>query len=987
MFGNFNSVGAAEYRLDDSYVNVLFYNDGGALKARVYDGDRSPELDFVLPAIVASLPAGSVQYEVQAVQFNSFLIVTVYNAGIFALFPTATDLTAWSFRELGKELSPVPGTLRFAAQVTGDLIVYQYITPPPNSGTDCKPAYGNSQSEAIKVRVPMGAPYFLVGDSGSNGVNLQSTNIVKQFEPESESATASDNSSHLQSGTTQRSIGTKYHIQKRGWFYKTLVKSQYTDIHGQKITYYHETSVDFFVPDNDYAPPFIARSTAGVAPFFNLWATKPVPPLLDNNSYTGKVVPLTAGEDFRTLPDIGQTNTFGGDGATHMGYVHFIEKYRKYFHDAITWDTNSGGNPGNADPFRFTAILLGFVPSHDFIPGSPVPDQLNWFFYQYPYKLSVPASELLNAPMTVFNWADFSGLPADAVTIEIYRTAHTDSDQFAPNVYGLAGSIDNPNGGATTSFTDSVADFDLDWNGRADSQVGFVEGEFSGKTIRVYNNNIRIGDTVTSLVIRKPTSLVQAFAFDGGDITVLLTKANLIGAAYDGLPPVAFGYQYVDNNGYVSEITTFPVDVTGAADATVGVAMTFPHGYNDTIKKIYVFEGHVVLGVREWRRCASVDPQDGHLIYPGNLIWAGLSPITAADRITSKDRGACIWSEESDMFFWPPENFELEHEFSPVTHIDNAVGPALVLTDMSQVQTTFGQDNRWEEIHDKIGSIGRQCALKVGRPVFYLSSGGLMMTEGYGVRPFPASANEVVREYLMEDIAGQHSLANARRASLGWLGRRNELWLRIPSSVDLGGTLPAITIVYQFFLDYGTYSPQDAQNYSFDIIPNDPGTPVFFISSARGRLFALFDDPVNSAMKFVDCDDKSAWASDGYLTLPLSLQAADLKKELLGISIMYDRDCNMDIATGMRRTDGVENDLTHGLLDPACTITTIPQPAAKFRQPFYQPIDESEIRNIEDRLPLVRIHTSPNLAGTHVCSIQSFAVKLALEGTTDVTRT
>lgn len=972
--------GAAEYRLDDQYVNVLFYDHFSELRVTVFDGDRSPELQYTFPIVpIDSRPPEG--YQVQAVQFNTFLILTVYNVGVFAIFPTAADLTAWNYRELGKIESPAPNSLSYAAEVTGDLIVYQCLTSPSFVATG---AFADGEKEPIKIRIAMGAQYSRVGDSGAHGVNLQATNLVKQFEPESESSGASDASPHLQSGTSQRALGTKWHLQKRGWFYKFLVKSQYTDIRGQKITYYHEPSVDIFVPDNDYAPPFVLRS--GATPAVPPWGgaithTVNLGSLPDEvEAWDNTLLPAgeTGNVDLRTMPDIGATSPF--DGAV---YLKFIKAFKNYFHDNSANGKTSRG-VHTQPPYLFTSIALGYQTSA-FPTGSIAPTQVIW--NTYPYKISVPVSELLGAPQTVFRWSDFSELPPDAIEIEIYRTAHTDSDQYAPNVYGLAGTLASPGSGSASSFTDATADWDLDFNGRVSSQVGYLQDEFSGKTIRVYSNNIRLGDTVTALTIRKPSKLVQAFAFDGGDLVVLLTKTSLTGAAFDGLPAVAFGYQYVDTNGYVSDIRTFPVDVTGAADATVGVAMTFPHGYNDTIKNIYVFEGHVVAGAREWRRCATVDPQDGHLIYPGNLIWTGLPLITAGDRVVSKDRGACIWTEESDMAFWPPENFELEHEFAPVTHIDNTVGPSLVLTDMSQVQTTFGEDNRWEEVHDKIGSIGRQCALKVGRPVFYLSSGGLMMTEGYGIRPFPGQTQEVIRKYLLEEIAGVPSLANARRASLGWLGRRNELWLHIPSSADLGGLLPAVTIVYQFFLDYGSYSPKDAQNYSFDIIPDGPGTPVFFISSARGRLFAYFDDPANTRTLFVDCDDSSPWNSDAYLTLPLSLQSPDLKKELLKVSMMHDRDCNMDFATGQRRTDGIDDDLVHGLLDPLCAINTIPQPAAKFLQPFSQPIDESDVRNIKDRLPLVRFHTWPNAAGAHICRIQSFAVELAVEGTTDAART
>src|SRR5581483_9109414 len=56
---------------------------------------------------------------------------------------------------------------------------------------------------------------------------------------------------------------------------------------------------------------------------------------------------------------------------------------------------------------------------------------------------------------------------------------------------------------------------------------------------------------------------------------------------------------------------------------------------------------------------------------------------------------------------------------------------------------------------------------------------------GSGVVPFPAQIQTAVRKYLDEYIPGLGRHANAKRASLGMLAHRYELWLYFPSSVDL----------------------------------------------------------------------------------------------------------------------------------------------------------------------------------------------------------
>lgn len=997
-------VGAAEYQFDETYIRILFFEDSDGLKARAFDGAG---IDVTIGTIAPALGSG-LHYEVDAVQFNTYMILTVYNVGVFAIFPTVSDLTGWAFLELEKTESPTPNALSYAAQVTGDLILYQYITPPPNGGTDCKglydltpPATGvgsaAAATEPIKLRIPMAAPYFRVGDSGADGVNLQSTNLVKQFEPESVSANYSDANVELETNTPPfRALGTKYHIQKRGWFYKFIIRSEFTDVRGQKHSYYQAPSVDIFVPDNDYAPPFVCRSTGGIAPYFQINHTIMLSSF--DFAFDDKLIP-EAGEDLRTLPDFGTTNPFSAGI-----YENFIKQVKNYFHDNVAIHTPDK-TPVTQDPYYFLAVVLGYN-----FPNTASNPPGEAFWYIYPYKTSVPISELLGAPQTVFNWSDFT-LPAEtpgdsfphAVEIEIYRTAHTDNPLYAPNIYGYAGSLTKPSDASPiSSFTDSTADWNLDFNRRTDSEVGFLEGESSGKVIRVYNNNIRLGDTVTHLKIRKPSKLVQAFAFD----PVVGITGGFLKTDLNGLPNVAFAYQYVDNNGYVSELTTFPIDTSGAALDYVSIAFTFPHGYNDTINKIYLFEGRMVSGVRVWKRARgddnslTIDPKDGHFIYNGYIFWDLMPEATPASDIISKDRGACTWSEGADMFLFPPVNFELEHEFAPVTHIASVVGPALILMNRAVVQTTFGVDNRWEEIHDRVGCISRQAAIRVGKVEFFLSSSGLMLAEGYSIRPFPASLQRTIREYLAEEITGQQPLANASRASVGWDDNRHELWLHFPSSVDLGGVMPAANFVYRMFLDYGDYTGKYAQNYLFDLVFPDPddlgatvtdgGVPAYFISSASGKLYALIYEIVDSVtrMTLIDCDSATEqWGGDAYLTLPFALGRPSKKKALSELAMFYDRKCYLDYATGMRRTDGVEDDLVNGLLKPACTITEVPQESDHYRQNFSEPIESMLTEDIEDYTPLVRLHTKPDSDGDHFMSIQSISMRLNVEEDANVADT
>lgn len=989
---NYYPVGACEYEFDSTYINVLFYESGGSLYAKAFDGDT---IEVTIGPIANTIPFSAAHFEVQAVQNNTYLILTVYGVGIFAIFPNGThpnELTSWDFIELGKLLTPTPKAYTFADKTTGDLILYQYITPPANGGTDCKGQFADGANEPIKIRVPVGAPYTLIS---GNMVLQTAANLLKDFESESVDP-ANDGDKHF---VLRNTVGP-VHLQKRGWFYKFLMQFTITDVRGQTFTYYHEASVDIFVPDMNYAPPFLANHEStdrqlskldAIGDVFTVWSDK----LYRDDSIDMKIYPS------------GEVIASGGT-VTDPDWLSFQKKWKAYFHDDKLIDSpdDAGNYHGSdtMDPFWFASRVLGMSSW----TGGNVHNAPASFFYIYPYKLSVAASELFGAPQTLFKWSDFD-LPAvptgiKITAIEIYRTAHIDNPEYAPNVYGLAGTLNAPEAPETdSSFTDATADWNLDLNGRTSSEEGYLQGECSGKTIRVYNNNIRIGDTVTELNIRTPSILVQAFAFDyandsGTAGSGLIAKAQLTDDAGDGLPTIAFGYQYADNANHFSDIRDFPVDVESGLPSDVGVAFTFPHGYNDTITNIYLFEGHYSGGVRTWRRIGIIDVTNGHFIYQGlsGTDWANKPEMTATAPDISKDRGACIWSEGADMFLWPQENFELEHEFAPVTHIDCVVGPALIHTTRSCVHTTFGIDSRWEEIHDRLGCISRMAAIRVGKVEFFLSAAGLYIAEGYSVRPFPAMVQQEIRKYTSEVIPGQQPLANASRASLGWLGNRNELWLHFPGSNDLGGILPPATFIYRLYFDYGDYTARFTENYLFDIIPpqievTDLGVPVYFISSANGKLYALFyrktlHPTVVQTMVFIDCDADTDWPGDAYLTASFALGRPSEKKILSDFSMFYDRNCNMEYATGMRRTDGIEDDLTYGLLKSECEIVSVPQPDQIYRQAFTENISQN-IENIQDYTPLVRIHTSPDTGGNHFMRIQALSLRLNVETDANVTDT
>lgn len=993
IMGNYAGAGfipraSCEYRLDDLYVNVVFYEDSGNLNARIFN----PELAAPVDVLISGIATGGSNYECMACQYNTYLVVTIFGFGIYALFPTLANLTTWGAPiQLGKELTPTPTFYDCAENVSGDLIVYGYETPIPNNGTDFKPLYGQSQAEPIKTRLPIGAPYFKVSKQGltvsSSGANLRSTNLLKQFEwakPQPGEVVSTGTLDTDKALDQNRPMGDWDHLQKRGWFYRFIMRSKYTDVKGQEFTFFHEPSVDIFVPDNDYAPPFLCIDVGGAISLIDNMINGDVINVGSNLWFWSKHLRNDA-NSLAVLPSLGPSNPY-----TDGDFAQLVAAFRNYFHDGN--DIDAERDPANSptksntaaesDPYYFVARVLGYYFNN-----------FHAYLYGYPYKIGVPISELLGSPNVTFFWSSFGTLPSDVYAIDVYRTAHVDSPDFDAQTYGKAGTI-TPDG----KFFDHINDTDLDFDGEIQRESGYLQGEMSGKVIRVWDNNLRVGDTQTKYQIHKPSDLCQAFAFDylnaSGVSSGLIPKSNLVTLDGDGLAKFTYGYQYADDDGNVSdirELNTSLIGMNGTTDisatslpANVGVGFTFPHGYGSKVTQIFIFEGRYNADVsnpgRVYRRIGVIQCSDGHFLWQGfasEAAWAAAPSAASSAPKVSHDPGACIWNSNQDMFFWPQLNFELENQYSPVTKIGVAVGPAHICTDQTVVKTDFGNDNRWEEVStgpDSVGCIGRFCSIELGKAIIFLSAKGLYLAEGDGTRPFPGSVQTIVLKYLKEEIANQPRLANARRASMGWLGQRNELWLSFPASTDLGGTLEQLTIIYRFFEDFGEFSRKDVVNYRFQVTDdgNDPTKQIFYIGSAIGRLFAAFND--GSGLKIIDCDSTSAdWQIPAYLTTPLAFRSPALIKKLTAAQLIADVQSELYMASGMRRTDGLYS-LSQGYLHAsAVTVQQNIDATEKFLQPFDHTIG-SDIYNHTDRVPLLRIITKKT-GSTHQARIKSLEVE------------
>ncbi len=970
--GTKKPVAGCEYRLDNKVANLVFIEEDGTLKCLILNKEIAPPIEVTISPIVT----GGSNYEVDATQFNTFMIVTVFDYGVFALYPSSPDLTAWNDPiQLGKKLTPLPDNFTFKDQVSGDLIIYESVDGNAHGNSDLKYVFGSGREEPVKIRLPIGATYWRVSASTTEATNIQFTDLVQQWV-----YGKGNGDPHLWPPGAFRKRGSIEHLQKRGWYYRLIARSEYTDAKGQKFSFYHEASVDFFVPDMVVTPAFLANDDSGQWKFVQKMEDVSTPKwdFTFDDGYPGTL---------KCIPSLGVPIVPPVDALL----AELQKKFRGYFKDE-----DDLGGVGTNNPYFFTARMLGWMIEGD-----------THYNAGMPYKVAVPISELLGAPQTIFDWANFTGLPANCTEVEVYRTAHEDSELslsdgsplFRPHRYGFAGTIKKDG-----NFTDTTKDEDLQFNGVIDDNSGFLTGQCSGKVIRVWNGNLRLGDVKTSFEIHKPTKFVQAFAFDwveggvgAGTGFGLIDKTELTGDAGDGLPEISFAYQYVDQDGKVSEPTVITVTVPSTMPDNCSVAFVFPRGYSPTISTIYLLEGHFGSGPRLYKRIATISTEDGYYLYKGGDYGTG---VAAEDKTveTSHDTGACIWSEEGEMNFWPQENFEIEHQFAPVTAIGSVSGPAYIASDQSINMTDFGIDNRWEEIDDKVGCVGRRAYWKTAKVMVFLSPKGLYLAEGNGIRPFPAHVQSEVLKYLQEEIAFQPRCKNARRAAMGWLGARNELWLSFPASTDIPvldstgvavdppefGTLPAKTFIYRFLGDYGEFGLQDVENYQFQITPADPQEYMLFIESpSTSRLYATFWDSTNNELVVLDCDATTAWTGLAYATLPLTLGAPDTVKKMTDVRITMDVDAALTIQTGQKRTDGITNDQVNGEMNPDCDYRTLTPPSnpGSIQQVRHDLLGLDTVETTA-YIPMVRLITGVNPAtGKHKCKIKSYDIEYeVLEG-------
>ncbi len=804
------------------------------------------------------------------------IIVTVFGDAVYEVFPN--ELTqdpipdpsplppipppwTWTVQQIGKNLTELPERIDYALTTTGDFYPYLAVAAAA-TGTSKDNFNGRLQTlpgqlEPSYSTWPINIPYWRADSPAfrnlSGGGAAPDSALLQQF------GFANDTES---SGWDKfRSM----HSETRAWSYRFVNVYSIPDAKGNKRTVYGKPSADMPVRDTYYAP---AQLTDSVGNFQQrLWD----PSRLDGGQFW-----LNDADMASNYTPVVQTLEQGGPAYCAPSFADFLalcKQVRTFLGEGPFWTPGlSQDNGGDLlSPYFFLAYYCGWRS------GAVGPSYNNT---TKPYRKDVLASELKQAPLTVFNWADFPqtnvGDPASQylTEIRIYRTAHSQPGDknniskdplFEAHRYGYVGSIK-----AGGTFTDDISDaeamggddFAGDISTPNQGYEGYLKGDFSGQVVRSYNGKLALLNTKTTYRVTPPWQSLRAFgdyvhAADG-NVAVPGPLSKWIVPDGDGDPTYTLYVAYVDRDGITSAPRRVFVEMNGQSLLSDGstvvrsrvdqatpvintslggtIILQLPRGYEETITAIKVFGSQYAAGIRSFVALGPVggfppktEAVDIGVQYISPTALPGGLP--AGDKKDQYDPGEAIYSAINDMYTFPPLNAELFDEHSGGTGMEVIMGRLWVLCENSTHLTTLSTEavQELEEETKWTGAISRFAFVKYGGVVFFLSSAGVYYAQGSGVRPFPAQVSQLVRKYLTEVIPGIELMANARRASMGLIGNRHEIMLHIPSSRDLwiaagfdgSQALPQLTVCFKFPQGRDMWNRiTSSENYTFDFTPD-----------------------------------------------------------------------------------------------------------------------------------------------------------------------
>lgn len=908
-------VATAEYRLDTAFRDITLYALGGNLIAFILN-----QIDgtFIIKTIVTG--GITADTKVAAQQYNTFLFITVRAIGNYLLSPAAEDLSSWNnVFSAGKDLATCPASVDFPLTTTGDLIVYD-AHGKAGQGDVMDFNYPLNSEEPVKIRCDIKTNYFRADKTEIAALKL--FNLWTLGIHDNEIA----------------SIGTRTpeetdHLWTRCFGFKFVFVHEITDVKGQKFTYRSAPSVDMWVEDRLYCVPF----------YYDL-PNSPYPARFPR-AYNKQSAPdrwdMTT--DVTFLEEAYFTNAITVQQVPSTAdLLALSEQFRDFLHSGVA-----------TDPYFFAALWLHHTQQAGYDFGS-----------RAPYKIAVPCSELKKASLATFQWSDFT-LPSDVIAVEIYRTAASQpndddnatlSPEFQPYRYGFIGQLTKD----TSSFVDTNAT--PDYGQSPDRYLGLLTDQFSGSVVTVYNeDHLVLGDTESIYYVNAPTPTnVQAFATEGIFFTFNKSDLKEISAGGtdpgDGIPQNSIYLQYQDKDGNTSDLTRIIVDCTNPHSGdNVFVAITLPRGYSADITAINIWFSDYVGGPnpRNYYLIDSVPVAKGWIQAFKNTLVTPVSIRPIKKIVTSDDPGSIRWNAPQDMFSWPGENFLIIHQTATVTGFGITIGMLTVFCDRATWATDLGI--RTEVKSNDVGLISRWAVTEIQKIPFFLSQSGLYVSEPSGVKKFPIDVESEVLKYINEEIPSVENLANARRASMGFLSKRDELWLYFPSSKDLGGLLDSRLFIFKI------PDMRVALSYEFDLANPAPQKRVIFGAHADHKLFASF--VTEDGFSVIDTDVDTDWHGPAYWEMKMGMEEPDWRKLLRSVRMTAEIHATMFSVCGLPRKDG-GYDAVYGTINTNASVKNKTIRGAGFEQQIYFNVSDSVFDN-HGYVPTIRILTQTNDSGEH----------------------
>lgn len=907
--------------------DVTLYYDAASFEIKAIFFNKVTQKIQVTVVVASGITDDPQSVMASGTQYESYFEVTVYNHGLYTLYPKdttktrSTNASDWTVFQNGKDLAfgPFSTGISVLDSTTGDLLVRAATvgTNGTGPGAQVSPSAGHQQvltyqpglTEPPISRLPIQAKYWLTTSSVFAGTNVK----FKVWE-----WNQNDPTNYNVSPSGKMPIEGNGHLQTNAWGYRVVFVRQYTDVHGNTITYRSQASSDFWVPNRYYTSAFLGYDSG---PFKGRFAGSVKAGGTPNwrNPVTSAPFQDAAGvTDLTGLP-------------TNQDLLDLQTAYRKFYHA----DLDANGSNGVAGiPNVYVPVYLGWTDGSDdsYIVGNS------------PYVIPVSAYDLKKAPMTVFDWLDFSSNPAfptDVIKVEIYRTAFNGTGindpvakfgngdpLFQPHLYGYVGSVEKDG-----QFVDDVSDAlgpgsggsAIDFSKSPERYDGYLAGQFSGKVIREYNDKLALGNIVSKYWVFAPEFVQQSVAELLNPHTGTIPVTDITGGSR------TYFYQYEDDNGNVSDITLVTVMID-AVLATVlsNIYFKIPKGYAPSVTKINII-CYDNTGLPGYYLIQQVSVGVDFYNYDVSSAYLGLyakvpttSPGGTFDNVKkSTETGGIVYGNANQIQVFPPgTNTEIINKIYGITAMESILGRLWVWTTRTLNLTVLNRDDpQGEEETVFAGNLGFNSLMKSNKIVFFVSAHGLYFAESSGIVPYPLKVQNEILPYLNEMIYDQTaapntvylpSLANASRCAVSWLGQRDELWVHFPSSLDLwislgwssdplvhpnayDMSLPERTFIYKLW--HGR--PDDAVNYEFELInsivgagpapPNPIIRPVIFRNHTDGTLYSAYFDPTDLKIIVMNNDvDQNQWEGAAYAEKRYALGFPTKRKKLRAVAFRAD---------------------------------------------------------------------------------------------------